>query len=68
MNGRDDDEAIRELAVSVGLPTDEHVLRRYPHELSGGMAQRALIAKAIAVTEWFGVLVMLGTFLGLLSW
>lgn len=30
----------------VGLPAD--VLRRYPHELSGGMAQRAAVAFALA--------------------
>ncbi len=48
LNGRGDDGSVAELAASVGLPTDKAVLRRYPHELSGGMAQRAMIAKAIA--------------------
>lgn len=35
-----------ELLGRVGLPTD--TLARYPHELSGGMAQRALLAFALA--------------------
>lgn len=32
----------------VALPDPEGVLRRYPHELSGGMQQRAMIAMALA--------------------
>jgi peptide/nickel transport system ATP-binding protein len=38
---------ILELMASVGLP--ERVARLYPHELSGGMKQRACIAMAIAL-------------------
>ncbi|MFW5994881.1 MAG: ABC transporter ATP-binding protein, partial [Spirochaetia bacterium] len=36
-----------ELAERVGLTPAKRVLRRYPHELSGGMAQRVAIASAI---------------------
>lgn len=38
----------RELLKQVELADAERVLRSYPHELSGGMKQRALIASAIA--------------------
>jgi peptide/nickel transport system ATP-binding protein len=40
-------EAIATLA-SVGLPGEDHQASRYPHELSGGMRQRAMIAVALA--------------------
>ncbi len=39
--------AIRNLA-DVQLPNPEGLLRRYPHQLSGGMCQRVLIAMAFA--------------------
>lgn len=38
----------RELLDEVQIPNAERVLRSYPHELSGGMRQRILIASAFA--------------------
>ena len=37
-----------ELLEQVGIPDPKKRLKNYPHELSGGMAQRVMIAMAIA--------------------
>ncbi|MCC8190459.1 MAG: ABC transporter ATP-binding protein [Planctomycetes bacterium] len=38
---------IEDAMASVGLPDPAGLMRRYPHELSGGMKQRAMIAMAL---------------------
>ncbi len=41
------DQRVIEVLDSVGIPDAEERARAYPHELSGGMAQRILIAQAM---------------------
>ncbi|MCC7049938.1 MAG: ABC transporter ATP-binding protein [Alphaproteobacteria bacterium] len=41
-------DAAAELLGKVGIPDPARAIDRYPHEFSGGMRQRAMIAKALA--------------------
>ncbi|BCM16982.1 ABC transporter ATP-binding protein [Mesorhizobium sp. J8] len=47
-NGEKADKRIRQLLDEVQIRDPERVLKSYPHELSGGMRQRVLIAAAFA--------------------
>jgi peptide/nickel transport system ATP-binding protein len=48
LKGRAVEAASLEILEQVGLPNPRAILRRYPHELSGGMCQRVMIALALA--------------------
>jgi len=48
MNTRQARKRTTELFESVGLADPEHIGKRYPHQLSGGMQQRIVIAMALA--------------------
>ncbi len=48
MSRTDARERALELLRQVRIPSPENVLRKYPHELSGGMAQRVAIAIALS--------------------
>ena len=48
MRRRDANARAAELLGTVGIPSPRQHLRAYPHELSGGMQQRVVIAMAIA--------------------
>ena len=41
-------ETARRALAAVGLPPQDETLKRYPHQLSGGMRQRACMAMALA--------------------
>jgi oligopeptide transport system ATP-binding protein len=48
LNRRQRQQRILDLMDQVGLPDPPRVSRSYPHQLSGGMRQRVMIAQAIA--------------------
>jgi oligopeptide transport system ATP-binding protein len=48
LNRRERHEKVIDLAHLAGIPEPERQLRRYPHEFSGGMRQRFMIAMALA--------------------
>lgn len=48
VGGDDLDQAAADLLKQVGIPDPEMRLSNYPHQLSGGMSQRVMIAMAIA--------------------
>ncbi len=47
-SGQENHKEVQRLLTLVGIPNPERVLKGYPHELSGGMRQRVMIAMSLA--------------------
>ncbi|RMG30488.1 MAG: ABC transporter ATP-binding protein [Gammaproteobacteria bacterium] len=48
LRGRAAESRVRELLDAVGIPDSARRMKEYPHQLSGGMKQRVMIAMALA--------------------
>ncbi len=48
LNKKDAEKKALEMLAAVQIPNPEAVMRQYPHQLSGGMRQRVMIAMALA--------------------
>jgi len=48
MRGKENEDQCIELIKTVGIPRPEKVINEYPHQLSGGMRQRVMIAMALS--------------------
>ena len=47
LKGKDADRRIREVLASCSMPDPDRVMSSYPHQLSGGMLQRAMLGLAL---------------------
>ena len=48
LNKKEAEKKVLEMLHAVQIPNPEQVMRQYPHQLSGGMRQRVMIAMALA--------------------